>query len=966
MKKSFFILLAALSLFCVAEAQHPNGRSHHRDAHAHEVRLEQNRQQIDHWVDSIMDNLSLREQVAQLMVLRVPLNMTPKQQKAFEKLITHQKVGGVCFFAGTAANQLQLTKRFQSIAHTPLMVCLDAEWGLGMRLTDAYSFPQMMMMGALPTEEDSLVFFMAKEIGLQCRNLGVHVNFAPVVDLNSNPNNPVIGARSFGESKTEVASKGAMYVKGQQSQNVMACAKHFPGHGDTETDSHLDLPVIDHPKSYIDSVDSYPFRQLVKSGVKSVMAAHLQINALDDRPNRPSSLSSKVIDDYLRKDVGFKGLVFTDGIDMKAIAKHFTDGDEALQALLAGCDIILLPQDVETCIDVVVDYAKNHPDFAEILKDKCRRTLREKYKCGLARYNAGELRVPNAADRQRCSDITQRIASGAITLVSDSLNLLPLNADEKIFWVALGNTDTALTHISDAMASRVKDADKVVVSLYGNANPTSKGHYGATPEVLSLLDEIVRLNSHTVLLIYGSPYILNVMSKSATSKPASIVMAYQNMREVRAAMRPILRGDKAFRGHLPVAAGGYPAGYFYVPKPNIPYDPYKALVEEGIPQEYFLQIDSLANLGVSSRIYPGCQILVAQNGKVLYNRGYGRQTYDENSPLVDTATIYDLASLTKVTATTFAIMKLVDMKKISLEEPLSRYLPYLKHTNKSKITIRQTLSHFARLKAFDSYWKKADALCPDLSIREGTMSQCEECRVKILDQIAKSQLNKDRKYVYSDLGFILLADLVEKVTGQTVDIFMYQQFYAPMGLASTAYRPRLAGLDTNRIAPTEIDDYYRHRTLCGEVHDQNAAAMGGVSGHAGLFSTASDLNILYQMMLNDGVYEGKRYLSEEVISTFNHAYFVSQGNRRALGYDKPLKRPYKGGNTAPEVSQSSYGHTGFTGTMVWVDPQYNLVYIFLSNRTYPDSNAPNKLAQSGIRTDIQSLVYQALFHKAGK
>lgn len=396
-----------------------------------------------------------------------------------------------------------------------------------------------------------------------------------------------------------------------------------------------------------------------------------------------------------------------------------------------------------------------------------------------------------------------------------------------------------------------------------------------------------------------------------------------------------------------------------------PTDPFAAAKRAGLDTVYFTRIDSLCNSGIAQHIFPGCQVLVAYRGQVVYQRGYGRQTYEASSPMVNTHTVYDLASLTKVSATTFALMRLFDEHKIALDDPLSKHLPYLKGTNKERITIRQAMSHIARLKASEFYWKKVGPDGSRLSFPDAK-GDIQQCRQQVLDLIARSDLNKDSKYVYSDLGFILLGDLVERVSGQPLDRYMADNFYRPLGMTSTSFRPRLNGIDTLRIAPTEVDNYFRHRLIRGEVHDQNCASMGGVAGHAGLFSTAHDLWMLYQMYLDSGSFRGKRYFAPSTAVTFNKQYFLSQGCRRALGFDKPYAQPRKGGSTAPEVSQASFGHTGFTGTMVWCDPKYNLVYIFLSNRTYPDSHAPNKLASSHLRQEIQSVAYQAILHPKKK
>lgn len=865
----FFIML---SMLMPAVAQHRHHR-HHKKHHA-EKSVQPVQRNVDYdrearWVDSVFRSLSLEQQVAQLMVLRVPINMNEKKQKAFEAVLARYQPGGVCFFAGKAEKQVAMTKSFHRAVNLPLLVCIDGEWGLGMRLSDSYSFPRQMLAGALSPKHDSLIYRMGQEIGLQCRKMGIHINFAPVVDLNSNPANPVIGTRSFGENRVRVAQKGVLYMQGMQSEGVMAVAKHFPGHGDTDVDSHLGLPVIAHSRAVVDSVDLYPFRALIGAGVGGVMVAHLQVDALDSRPNRPSSLSKPIVQDLLREQLHFNGLIITDGIDMKGVTKYYKDGDAELQALLAGNDIILLPPDVEKAISTIVAAADADTAVRAMVAEHCRRVLHAKYQAGLSHFDVDALELPSADDRQRCEELAYQIALHGVTM---------LNGDQ---W---------------------KVGDEVEV-------------------------------------LYESPYKL-----PADRCQCPVVIAYQNHPAVRRAVDTLLAGKATFQGVLPVSVAGYAEGGKRVAVKPLP-TPYDRLAKAGLEESYFHKIDSIALRGIEQHAYPGCQVLVAKGGKVVYNRAYGHYTYDVTSTPVDTNTIYDLASVTKVAATTFAIMKLVDAGKIALEDKLSTYLPYLKHSNKKHITVREALSHIARLVPYDNYWQEAQ--------------HRDNPKAYVIEKIVDSKLKEKNTYLYSDLGFILLGDLVEYVSGQSLDVFMQQHFYQPMGLKRMAFNPLDNGIAVEDIAPTENDKVYRHRLLQGTVHDQNADVMGGVAGHAGLFSNAEDLAQLYLMMLNGGIYKGERYLSPAVIGAFNQRYFADYGNRRALGYDKPLFVPKQGGNTAVEVSQRSYGHTGFTGTMVWVDPQYDLVYIFLSNRVYPESTT-NKLVKMGIRTDIQSLIYQSL------
>ena len=727
------------------------------------------------WVDSVMTRLSLEQRIAQLMVVRVPLDMNDRQAAAFSQEMNGYGVGGVCFFVGTADRQATMTRMFQNDARVPLLVCIDGEWGLGMRLKDMYSFPRNAEFGKLSPKDDSIVYRMGEEIGRQCREMGIHINFAPVVDINSNPKNPVIGTRSFGTDRERVSQLGIMYALGQQSQGVMAVAKHFPGHGDTDADSHFELPVINHTTDYIDTIDTYPFKRLIDAGVGGIMVAHLQVNALD--PTKPSSLSPVIVTDLLKKKLGFDGLVITDGIDMKGVTNSYSGGDAELLAMLAGNDIILLPPDVPQSIEKIKAAAKANDTVRALVDYHCRRVLKAKYQYVMPHIKE-EIHVPDESHTAVCQSIVEDL-------------------------------------------------------------------------------------------------------RFATDR----------------------------------------------------------------------RIDSLVQRGIDAHAMPGCQIVVMHNGRVVLDRAYGNLTYDEGSTEVDSYTLYDVASLTKVCATTLAIMKLVDEGEISISDRLSKYLPYLKGTNKERITIKEAMSHQARLKAFDAYWQRTSN------------------RDSILQLVAESELNDNDAYCYSDLGFMLLSDLVLRVTGQPLDEYVSEQFYEPMGLQFTLFNPMKKGdgaegfvwaeiapteRDTVRVRPDALQGY-----IWGSVHDPNAYAMGGVSGHAGLFSTAREVALLMQMLLDGGTCDGQRYLKKKTIENFTRRHYADRGNRRALGFDKQLFNPSKNGQACPEATQASYGHTGFTGTMLWVDPEYELVYVFLSNRVHP-SSASNRLAQMNIRTDIQSVIYNII------
>ena len=941
----------------------------------------------DRWVDSVFNTLTLRQRIGQLMIVRVPAGNNAKKLKKLYENVTDYHAGGVCFFAGTAQEQLLMTKRLQTMAAVPLFISIDAEWGLGMRLKDAYSFPRQMMMGALA--DDTLVYLIGREIAGQCRKMGVHINFAPCVDINSNPSNPVIGARSFGEDRDNVARKGAMYARGLQDNGVMAVAKHFPGHGDTDVDSHHDLPVINRDKYYLDSVELYPFRRLIAEGVDGVMIAHLQVDAYDGRRNRPSSLSHFVVNDLLRKQMGYSGLVFSDGMDMKAITKHYKEGRGELEALRSGIDVILLPDDMPKAVECIAAACEKDSLMARLVNLKCKKVLKAKYRYGLYSMNLDSLAVPDSNDYSRCDELTCRLAEGSVTVLRNEGFVLPVTdvRDKKILSIVVGSDEPTVftntvdnyarcTHYYydcksgnlDTLPAVAEGYNLLLVSVYGYANPTSKKNYGVSDEVLLMLDSLKSQSSAMVVVGFMSPYGCSRLQD--VEGIDAIVLGYQNVDCMQMAAANAVFGGLGACGKIPVSAGVFSAGLGKATQKS--RMPVASPSMVGMDEETLNGIDSIAEYGIKQRAYPGCRVLVAKDGKVVYNKSFGNYTYDGMSPEVSVGTMYDVASVTKIAATTLAVMKLVDAGKVKLDDRLSTYLPYLKHSNKKKITIREALSHYAQLQAFVPFWK--DAVADDCIVKGLADCRAEDSlkyvaiadglyvdkgyRRQILKKIADTKLLKERKYVYSDFGFILLADLVQTVSGVPLDIFMNKHFYEPMGLNGIAFNPLQHGYDKSAIAPTENDRHFRFRQVQGTVHDENAALMGGVAGHAGLFATADDLAALMQMLLGKGEYEGRRYLSDTVVDMFNTRYYATANNRRALGFDKPLISG-KSSHVSPQASQSSFGHSGFTGTLVWVDPEYNLTYIFLSNRVYPDTK-DNKLSKLNIRTDIQEMIYKAL------
>lgn len=859
----------------------------------------------ERWADSVMHRLKLRQQAAQVVVARVPINMTERQQRKFLSNIQDWQVGGVCFFAGTTELQKFLTQQLQDDSRIPLMICLDAETGVGMRLTDVPKLPSQMLLGAMPIEADSLLEKMGMLMGFQCRQLGVHVNFAPVVDVNTNPLNPIIGTRSFGQDHRNVAHKATLLMLGMQRQGVMAVAKHFPGHGDTDADSHVQLPMVRHSRQHIDSVLLYPFRHLFNAGVGGCMVAHLHIPSLDTNRQVPSSLSPWVVDKLMRQQMHYEGLVFTDGLDMKAVSDNYDPGKASCMALLAGNDVLLLPADIEVAIDSLVKRADKDTTFRRVLRQRCRRVLMAKYH---------QIVAPQPVAQPMCdvNDLTYRLALNGVTLL---------------------RSDTAcLGRRLDVTAANYK-------------------------EVMAVLDNMPD-TAVVTLCVYGSPYLLNKMQRSVSpTRPTTLVVAYDNLADVRRAVDTLLACRGGFVGRLPVDVTGYPMGSGLDSLAPLPPQPVLQPLQRLHP-EIAAAIDSVVQMGLDRHAYPGCQLLVLHHDSVLYEQCYGRMTYDSTSLPVTPHTRYDLASVTKMAATTMAVMRLVQEGKVKLDDKMSKYLRYLRFTNKRSITVREVLSHCAGLQAGDAYWR---GVMEDEDLRRAYASDTlPDITEKVLHGIASSKRIREKyKMVYSDLGFILLGDLVKKVSGVRLDRYVDSCFYRPLGLQHTCFNPLLHGVAKDSIAPTEYDTVFRGGVICGTVHDPNAAAMGGVAGHAGLFGNAEDMGRICQLLLHEGVLDGDTLLKPATVQSFNQRYFSQYGNRRALGFDKPLFNPSASGNTAVSVSQRSYGHTGFTGTMIWVDPDKELVFVFLSNRVYPNTH-PNLLANLNIRTDIQELIYQAI------
>lgn len=943
----------------------------------------------DHCVKEIMSNMSLREMVGQLIMIGCDSDPTPAYTNKILKDIDSNKVGGICFFKGKSANIPSLIKKYNAVCKLPLLVSIDGEWGLSMRLTDITPFPRAMTLGALSEENYNLVYEMGSTIAKQCKALGIHINFAPDADINLNPANPVINTRSFGQDRYRVSRLAEQYVRGMQDEGVMAVIKHFPGHGDTETDSHKSLPTISHDRDFIDTVDIYPFRYNIKQGVWGVMIGHLNVPALNREYTYPASINPDIIQAYLIDELGFDGLVFTDAMNMKGLTNDFPDGQAQVLALKAGVDILLMPNNTNQAMDAILQAVDAGVLSEKTIREKCKKILRWKYDMGILNPTKSPAISLQETDRQS-KELNRHIADNVITLLKNEEELLPLQMQDsaKISVVLLDNSDydTFVTSINtfhpattysigskttsaqiDSIMTLLSNSDVILALASGGVSQTKKDNYGISRNALETIAKIQTLNKKNVLALFANPYALS--SLDTLCEYTGLVMAYQNTADLQRSTAQALFGYKSFRGSVPVTGSSYYPCQYGIDKEES--QGYEEVAEAGMRVECFEKIDSIINNGIAQQAYPGAQVIVAKDGKIVFHRNAGFQSYDAQAKITDKS-VYDLASLTKVMATTLAMMKLYEEGKFSLDDKLSNYLPYLKRSKKSKITIKETLAHTARLKAFLPFWKasleeaKQDkALYAHDKYGDSTYLQvCDSLFIKvsykneIRKQIVASPLGDKHKYLYSDLGFILLGDLVESISGKTLDTYLQETFYEPLGLVNTRFNPLSHNIKRENIVPTLKAVDFRHSELKGFVHDETAALNGGVAGHAGLFSNASDLFVICQMLLNGGVYDNKRYLKEETIATFNHRYFKKYQNRRALGFDKPLISS-PSAHCSRYCSEDSFGHSGFTGTYLWIDPENKTIFIFLSNRVYPDAKS-NKLAQMNIRTDIQDLIYESL------
>lgn len=935
------------------------------------------------WTDSIFNSLSNDEKIAQLMVIRAHSNLGPDHIAKVVNDIEKYNVGALCFFQGGPVRQANLTNYYQRIAKTPLMVTIDGEWGLGMRLDSVTRFPYQLTLGAL--SNDDLLYRMGLAVGEQCKRLGVHVNYAPVVDINNNPKNPVIGYRSFGEDKYKVTEFGVAYMKGMQDAGIMACAKHFPGHGDVDIDSHLDLPVINKTVAQLDTLELMPFKALFKAGVGSVMIAHLYIPAIDNTANRATSISKKNVTGLLRNELGYNGLVFTDALEMRGVTKYFPGGRIDVEALIAGNDMLCLPADVPEAIAAIKQAIKKKKLSWSDINAKVKKVLMAKYHLGLAEYKP--IVLDNLIDdiNLRTNEIRYEAATNSLTILRNNpASGVPVKQGSRIAYVGIGSTelnnfgrrikeglngDTYLfsykdsSYKADSIISyiRANGYQSVIIGVH-DYNLRPGNNYNISAAAVSLFNKLQEFNAST--FVFG-----NVLALSNFCTATNLVACYQDDDITQNAAADLLEGKIVAMGSLPVSVCSFKYGDGIR---NGDLKPENLIVSSDEMQTRLSVIDSIANDAIAQKAFPGCVVLALHKGSLLYYKSFGRYKYEPSSPAVSKESIFDLASVTKISATTIAVMKLYEEGSLDLNKTIGDYLPVVKGTNKAHLKIREILLHQAGLVPFIPFYKETvdsagipqpayyrDSPKPGFSIRVAKdLYLRDDWQDTLMNRILTSPLGAANKYVYSDNDFIFLGKIVESLSGMPLNEYVQKTFYSRIGMTTTGFKP-LDRFSASRIVPTEDDKFFRQQLLDGDVHDEGAALFGGVAGHAGLFSNAYDLAMLYQMLLNGGEFNGYHYLRPETIKYFTT--YHSNISRRGLGFDKPEKDNASRAEPYPSATASSqtFGHTGYTGTCVWVDPKYDLVYIFLSNRVYP-TRENVKFGQMNIRSKIQEALYRAI------
>lgn len=932
------------------------------------------------WVDSVFQSMSLDQKIGQLFT---PMVFSKKDEKHFEEiksLIEDYHIGGLIFSLGGPVKQSQWLNEFQFLSKIPLLISMDAEWGVAMRLDSVIAYPWNMTLGAI--KENAIVQKIGQRMAEQEKTLGIHMSYAPVLDINTNPQNPIIGNRSFGEDPIRVAEKGIALMRGHHQAGILTSGKHFPGHGDTAKDSHKTLPTVDFDRNRIENTELLPFRKAIEQGLSSVMTAHLNVPALTFS-DEPTSLSNKVVTQLLKEKIGFNGLAVTDALNMKGAEPNNSSVSMDLMALLAGNDVLLISKDIPLGVEKIKTAYINIPMVKTRVEESVKKILKAKYKAGLnQRKKVNTQNLHLQLNTKKDSLLIEEAFAKSITLLKNKNQFLPLDSLTSYAHLKIGDDHSSAfeeqlrkyIHLERIMPTSVENTlkqlkgfKKVIVSYHrSNRSPFLSPDF--SKQEIELLQAIAQ--KHDILLdVFVNPYSL--IGLGDLSSIEALVVSYQNSPINQKITADLLNGRGTFLGSLPVGiSNDFPVGSgikinSFVENKRI------SQIENGFDPDRLDEIDLFAEQIIDSLITPGMQILVAKKGQIIYHKSFGYHTYEKKNK-VENHHLYDLASLTKITATLPLIMKEVDLKSFDLESPLVDLMPDLKGSNKANLKVKEVLSHYARLTPWIPFYK--ETLDKDGQLLRKFYRSRNKIRfnipvadklflksnydLEIREEIIKSPLLDSLYYRYSDLPFYLFKDYLEDKYQKPLDDLTRELLYEPLGLQRTLFNP-WKRIPVSEIVPSERDDYFRKRELRGYVHDMGAAMLGGVAGHAGLFSNAEEVFKIMQMYLQKGNYNGNQLFTSKTFDRFNHCYYCNEGNRRGVGFDKPQLEGE--GSTCGCVTSKSFGHMGFTGTYAWADPDEDLIFVFLSNRTYP-TMSNNLLGEKNIRTRMQSLIYKSLIH----
>lgn len=947
----------------------------------------------DRWVDSVFTSLSPDEKIGQLLMVPAYSGKGGNQTAQVIKMIKENKIGGIIAMKGGPMRHLNMVNRLQLASETPLLVAIDAEYGLSMRLDSCIRYPYGFTLGAIGN--DSLIFELGADLGRQCKRLGIHINFAPVADVNSNSLNPVIGFRSYGDNPEKVFRKAVNYSLGVQSQQVLATLKHFPGHGDAHHDSHYTLPVIGHTREGLDSVELFPFRKAIPFGIGGVMTGHLSVPALDGS-GVAATASYPMVHDLLVRDFGFEGLVVTDAMNMEGAADQDENISAEVKALIAGNDLLEFVLNPAKVIAEVKTALSEGLISQEEIDRKCKKILMVKRWAGLNKLMPLKGENLYADLNQSAYRMTLRnVAQQSLTMLQNKDQLLPLHRLDtlKIATLSIGRGEVTEFQRSLRRYTRMdhffipKNADdaaikklmvqlkryNLVIAAVSNLGNFVSSNYRITATQQKVVQQVAATGK-SVIVLFGNPYILNYLD--GIEKSHGLVVAYQETAEAQDLAGQLLFGAFEAQGKLPVSVNAYYRSGDGMITPCADRFKYTLPEEFGIDSTYLKKkIDSLVNIGLNEKAFPGCAVFIARKGKVILSESYGYQTYTNERPLVQDD-LFDFASLTKIIGPLPALMLLNDQKKFSVKKRMSDYLSDWKGSNKQEILVADVLSHQARLKSGIPFWlKTVDAegnFKPGYFSKDSTaffsfrvsdhLYILNSFRDSVYAAIRKSPLLKRKRFVYSDLGFIEFPRIIESIVQQDYESFVKDNFYHLLGACSLTYRPYLYQ-PIDKMVPTEEDASFRKELMRGFVHDESAAMMGGVSGNAGLFGTINDAAKVMQMYLNYGSYGGERFISEATMMDWTRRHFENLSNRRGYGFDKPgignqlnkLENAYP----APLCSDASFGHTGFTGTFAWADPVTGILFLFFSNRIYP-TRTNHLLTSLNLREAVQQMAYQIL------